>query len=179
MNCEWVRDNISAYIDGELSAGQKEMIDMHLSECRECKAEFNRLSTAWDSLDLWEDEQPPVYLKGAILNAVKREKSSRRLRIFLPVAAVFVIAFSIFLFYGEINHYEKKTVISENTESQQPIQIESTRLDEEEIIKNLQIIENQDFFDSVGMLKEIDYLPVVEDHDDNKSSMKSEGYLSV
>jgi hypothetical protein len=179
MNCEWVLDNISAYIDGELSASQKEMIDTHLSECRECKAEFNRLSMAWDSLSLWEDTQPPIYLKGAILYAVKREKSSRLLRIFLPVAAVLVITFSIFLFYGEINHYEKKTVISENTEGQHPKQIESAKLDEDEIIGNLQIIENQDFFDSVGMLKEIDYLPVLEDHDDNKSSMKSAGYLSV
>jgi hypothetical protein len=179
MNCEWVRDNISAYIDGELSAGQKEMIDIHLSECRECNVEFNRLSMAWDSLDLWEDGQPPIYLKEAILNAVKRKKSSRFLRIFLPVAAVLVITFSIFLFYGEINHYEKKTVISENTEGQHSIQIESARLDEDEIIRNLQIIENQDFFDSVEILKEIDYLPVVEGHDDNKSSMNSKGYFSV
>jgi hypothetical protein len=134
---------------------------------------------AWDSLDLWEDRQPPIYLKEAIRNTVKREKFSRFLRIFLPVAAILVITFSTFLFYGEINHYEKKTVISENTENQPSIQFENARLDEDEIIRNLQIIENQDFFDSVGMLKEIDYLPVVEDHDDNENSMNSTGYFLV
>jgi anti-sigma factor RsiW len=46
MNCEWVRDSMSAYMDGELSESRKEMIDIHLLDCPECKAEFNRLSMA-------------------------------------------------------------------------------------------------------------------------------------
>lgn len=177
MNCEWVRDSISAYLDGELSESQKEMVDIHLLDCPDCKAEFNRFLIAWDSLELWEDKQPPLYLKEAILSAIKREKSSRFLHIFLPVAAALILTFSIlFLFYDEINHYDKKTIISEKTESAYSIQIESAKLDEDEIIGNLQIIENQDFLDSVEILKTIDYLPVIEESNDNKSSM---GYFSA
>jgi len=176
MNCEWVRDNISAYIDGELTGSQKEMIDSHLSGCPECSAEFYRISMAWDTLKLWEDEQPPVYLKEAILKSIKRERSSKLLRILLPVAALLIITFSIFLFYDEINHYDKKTFISEKTKGEISIQAPKGDLEEDEIIANLQIIEEQDFFDSIEMLKNIDYLPVIEDHDDNKSSM---GYFSA
>jgi hypothetical protein len=176
MNCEWVRDNISAYIDGELTGSRKEMIDSHLLACPECKAEFGRLLTAWDTLKLWEDKQPPLYLKEAILNSTKRERSSRLLRILLPVAAILVITFSIVLFYNETNHYDKKTLISEKTKGEISIQITKGDLDEDEIIANLQIIEEKDFFDSIEMLKNIDYLPVIENHDDKKSSM---GYFST
>jgi hypothetical protein len=176
MNCEWVRDNISAYIDGELTGSQKEMIDSHLSGCPECRAEFYRISMAWDTLKLWEDKQPPVYLKEAILKSIKRERSSKLLRILLPVAALLIITFSIVLFYDEINHYDKKTLISEKTKGEISIQAPKSDLEEDEIIANLQIIEEQDFFDSIEMLKNIDYLPVIEDHDDNKSSM---GYFSA
>ena len=177
MNCEWVRDSISAYMDGELSDSQKEMIDIHLLDCPECKAEFKRLSMAWDALKLWEDKDPPLYLKENILQTIKREKSSRFLHKFLSVAAALILTFSIlFLFYDEINHYDKKTIISEKTESEYSIQIENAKLDEDEIIGNLQIIENQDFLDSVEILKTIDYLPVIEESNDNKSSM---GYFSA
>lgn len=176
MNCEWVRDNISAYIDGELTRSQKEMVESHLAGCPECKAEFNRLSMAWDALTLWEDKESPLYLKEDILQAVKREKSSRFLRILLPVAAVLVITFSILIFYDEINHYDKKTLISEKTKGEFSMQTKKVDLDEDEIIANLQIIEEQDFFDSIEMLKTIDYLPMIEDRDDSKSSM---GFFSA
>jgi hypothetical protein len=176
MNCEWVRDNISTYIDGELTGSRKEMIDSHLSACPECKAEFDRLLTAWDALKLWEDKQPPLYLKEAILKGIKRERSSKLLRILLPVAALLIITFSIVLFYDEINHYDKKTLISEKTKGEILIQTTKGNLDEDEIIANLQIIEEKDFFDSIEMLKNIDYLPVIENYDDKKSSM---GYFSA
>src|SRR4030042_3106244 len=176
MNCEWVRDNISAYIDGELTGSQKEMMDSDLSGCPECKAEFVRLSKAWDTLKLWEDKQPSVYLKGAILKSIKRERSPGLLRILLPVAALLVITFSIVLFYNETNHYDKKTLISEKTKGEISIQTTKGDLDEDEIIANLQIIEEKDFFDSIEMLKNIDYLPVKKNHDDDRSSM---GYFSA
>lgn len=176
MNCEWVRDNISAYIDGELTESQKKMIDSHLSVCSGCKGEFVRLLKAWDTLKLWEDKQPPVYLKGAILKGIRRESSSKLLRILLPVAALLIITFSIVLFYDETNHYDKKTLISEKTKGEISTQVPKGDLDEDEIIANLQIIEEQDFLDSIEMLKNIDYLPMIENHDDKKSSM---GYFSA
>lgn len=168
MNCEWVKDNISAYIDGELTGSQEEMIDSHLSECSECRAEFDRLSMAWDALTLWEDKQPPLHLKTAILSRIKTEKYSRLLRILLPVAAVLVITFSIFLLYDEINHYDKQALISKKAEGEFSMPVEMVSIDEDEIITNLEIIEEQDFFDSLEMLETIDYLSI-ENYEDSRS----------
>jgi predicted anti-sigma-YlaC factor YlaD len=176
MNCEWVKDNLSAYIDGELNTHQKELIESHLPECINCKAELNRLSAAWDALTLWEDEQPHLYLKEAILSAVKREKHSRLLHMALPVAAVLIISLGILLFYNVVDHFDTNTIISEKRTVQPQMQIESAKLDEREVIKNLHIIEEQEFYDNVEMLKTIDYLPLVEDSHDNTSSL---GYFAA
>jgi hypothetical protein len=172
MNCEWVKDNLSAYIDGELSTYQKELIDVHLPECINCKAEFDRLSAAWDSLTLWEDEQPPLSLKETIMNAVKRERYSRLLHMALPVAAVIIVALGIFLSYDVIDHLDTKTVITEKEINQPQVQIESAKLDEKEVIKDLHIIEEQEFYDNVEMLKTIDYLPLMDDSHDCTSSLE-------
>ncbi|OGW38073.1 MAG: hypothetical protein A2Y97_00250 [Nitrospirae bacterium RBG_13_39_12] len=168
MNCEWVRNNISAYIDHELSEYQKEMVRSHLLQCPECKAEFNRLSMAWDSLKLWEDKQPPLYLKEAIIKNAKKEKYSRILHIFVPVAAVLVITFVTVFFYSRNEQQTRKALMSENKRS---LKIESVKLDENEIIKNLQLIEEQEFFESVEILRTIEYLPIIEEDDYKKTSI--------
>jgi hypothetical protein len=49
-------------------------------------------------------------------------------------------------------------------------------IDENEIIKNLQLLEEKELLESVEVLKTIDYLPLVEENIDNRSSM---GYYST
>lgn len=175
MNCQWVQQNLSAYIDKELTADQKELIDSHLSLCAQCKSEFERLSMVWDSLSLWEDTPPPLYLKGLILGAARKKTFKFASRL-LPVAAVFIIAISIFIFYGVLQHGWEKADLAQWKERHQPIPVESVKIEENEIIKNLQLIEEKDFYESVEILKTIDYLPLIEEHTDNRSSM---GYYSA
>ncbi len=176
MNCQWVQQNLSAYIDNELSVDQKELVDSHLSLCNQCKAEFDRLFVAWDALSLWEDKRPPLHLKKTIMRAVKKEKTFNVLRVLLPVAAVFVIAVSIVLFYRVTNYYDQRAIVTEQRRSQPQLPTESVKVDENEIIKNLPLIEEQEFLESVEVLKTIDYLPFVEETIDNRSSM---GYYSA
>lgn len=122
MNCEWVRDNISSFMDGELNSEMKEMMERHLAECSGCKAEFDRFESAWDVLSMWKDEQPPAYLKESIFKAVKDTRSSRLLRILLPVAAVLVMALGVVLFYGKVNHFDRETVVSEKAKGEISVQ---------------------------------------------------------
>ena len=110
MNCQWVQQNLSAYIDNELQKYHKELVESHLSICSQCRAEFESIAHAWDALSSWEDENPPLHLKDSILKTIKKEKAFNFMRILLPVAAVFVIAVSIMLFYKPGDYYEKQAV---------------------------------------------------------------------
>lgn len=175
MNCEWVRNNLSAYMDGELNQDSKEMVESHLSGCSECRAALSLLSRAWTALNLWEDEQPPAYLKEAILRSVKSDRYTRLLRALLPVAAVLIIALGIMMFYGRLNDFDKNILVSEKTKGQVSIRAHEGDLEEDDIIANLQIIEEKEFYESFDVLRKIDYLPVMENHDDSRRSM---GYFS-
>jgi hypothetical protein len=176
MNCQWVQENLSAFIDNELPLTQKAMIDSHLSQCSHCKAEFDNLTMAWDSLTLWEDKHPPLHLKESILRAVKKGKTFNFMRILLPVAAVFVIALSIVFFYRELGNYDQRAHVIDKKGIQQPVAVESVMVDDEEIIKNLQFLEEKDFYETVEVLETIDYLPLIEERMDQKSSM---GYYAT
>lgn len=176
MNCQWVQQNLSAYIDNELQKAQKEMVESHLSGCSHCKIEFENIAHAWDALSSWEDEHPPLHLKDSILKAVKKEKTFNFMRVLLPVAAVFVIAVSIMLFYRPGDYYEKQAVVTDQETVQTPLTIERVMIDESEIINNLQLLEEKEFLESVEVLKDIDYLPLLEEKVDNRSSM---GYYSA
>jgi len=172
MNCEWVRNNLSAYMDGELNDDSKEMVESHLSVCSECRAELSLLSKAWTALNLWEDEQPPAYLKETILRSVKSGRYTRLLRALLPVAAVLIIALGILMFYGRLNDFDKNTLVSEKTKGVVSMRAHEGDREEDDIIANLQIIEEKEFYESFDVLRNIDYLPVMENHDDSRSSME-------
>jgi hypothetical protein len=176
MNCQWVQQNLSAYIDNELPLEQKELVDSHLSQCSLCKAEFDSLLMAWNALSLWDDRHPPLQLKESILKAVKKEKTFNFMRILLPVAAVFVIALSIVFFYRVLGNHDQGALITDQREIQSPVSVESVMVDDNEIIKNLQLLEEKDFYETVEVLKTIDYLPLIEDRMDQKSSM---GYYAA
>jgi len=98
------------------------------------------------------------------------------MRVLLPVAAVLVIAVSIFLFYREGSYYHKQAVLTDQEEIRRTLPVESVMVDENEIIKNLQLLEEKEFLESVEVLKTIDYLPLLDEKVDNRSSM---GYYSA
>lgn len=176
MNCQWVQQNFSAYIDNELPQNQKEMVESHLSRCSRCKTELDSISYAWNALSLWEDRHPPLQLKESILKAVKKDKSFNFMRLLLPVAAVFVIALSIVFFYRVLGNHDQKALITDEREIQPLVSVESVMVDDNEIIKNLQLLEEKDFYENVEVLKTIDYLPLVEENVDKRSSI---GYCAA
>jgi hypothetical protein len=176
MNCQWVKQNLSAYIDNELSQTHRELLDAHLSLCTRCKSEFDYLLATWESLSLWEDKQPPLHLKDNVLRAVKKERAFNFIRILFPVAAVVIIALGISLLYRSMDHNDQMAVIKDQKASQHSLPVESIMIEESEVIKHFQIIEEQEFFESVEVLRNIDYLPLIEEKTNNKSSM---GYYSA
>lgn len=51
MNCQIVRNLLSAYIDSELSAEQRNLIRHHLFECENCEHEYQQLLKIKENLE--------------------------------------------------------------------------------------------------------------------------------
>ena len=58
MKCTDVREELVAYIDGELSSTGKHTIEAHLAGCKECAAEHDKLTTTIESTHKVGDIQP-------------------------------------------------------------------------------------------------------------------------
>ncbi len=114
MNCWRTRQLIAAYLDGELSPAETELIDDHLRACPECEELRERIAAIppldlprlepdaeadiWarmdDALDAaWERQERGVE-RGAVVNALEGARSwlrGRRVAIPLPVAAAYLL----------------------------------------------------------------------------------------
>jgi len=80
MNHTRVRDNLSAYLDGRLSARQAARIEAHLRDCPECRAELESLRTTVALLK----SLPDIPLPGSFVlsaSAVKEQTGFRRLNV--------------------------------------------------------------------------------------------------
>ena len=58
MECNNVREELVAYIDGELSSMEACTIKVHLADCKECAAEHNKLKATVESTHKVEPLQP-------------------------------------------------------------------------------------------------------------------------
>ncbi len=171
MNCEYVRDNLSAYLDREVGAPLALSIEGHLRECDGCRNYCERLQIASDLLDSWDEAEPPARLKRTVMERIRPGRRLSVMNLFLTAAAVLVIAVSVFLIYGEkgsrstevkrsapVTMAESKNVVDERKGAA------DNDVDEDEIIANLQMFQDKDFYDSVNAMKELDYLPLMDDH---------------
>lgn len=50
MNCAQVRENLAAYLDGELGKDEQALVEEHVAACKACRDEARRLSDAWTLL---------------------------------------------------------------------------------------------------------------------------------
>ena len=59
-NCHWEEENLSAFVDGELSAGQQRSLARHLLECPDCAAHAGRLLAVKYYLGAHAEEPAPL-----------------------------------------------------------------------------------------------------------------------
>lgn len=110
MNCQKVRENLSAYLDGELNKAEASSLAAHLLTCNNCRQEWEQLkmiNALWQELP--EIEPPPNFMQGlseklaaATAETAKPPLWERARRItqrpwykFAAVAAVFGMALGI------------------------------------------------------------------------------------
>ncbi len=175
MNCEYVRDNLSAYLDKEADRPLAVSIEAHLRECDACRSYCKMLRRASELMDVWEEAEPPALFTRSVMEQVRPKKRLSWMRVLLPAAAVIVVTVSVFLIYGGKGHRKTEVVRSAPVtmaESKDIVRDKRAAADsdvnEDEIIANLQMFQDKDFYDSIKAMKELDYLPLMDDHSGHK-----------
>jgi anti-sigma factor RsiW len=81
MRCDKVRDQLVAYLDGELSAEEREIVDTHLANCPACRDELTVFESTDDLLaGLGAEFTPKRDLAAAVLSAAKEDPWCRHIR---------------------------------------------------------------------------------------------------
>ena len=100
MKCERARNELKAYLDGELGAVTRMAVGLHVRRCPSCRAEKEALQMVADSLTSLPVPRPSEKLRQAVIGAARAQRASvrRRLRAWALAAVVAggsVIALSI------------------------------------------------------------------------------------
>ena len=165
--CETIRDDLVAYLDGELPADQAAGIRAHLEACAACRKESSALESSWRALESLTAAQPEVgssrTLALEILDAVSREDArisrpwgTRQLVAALAMAAAVLLVLSIAWPWATpalqepVSTASSSTgpvvapVIGSGTESQVAVSNQAEILAQQELLENLDVLEDLD-----------------------------------
>jgi len=82
-----ITDQLSDYLDGELSAGESAAIDAHLRECADCNAVLNDLKRIVAQAQHLEDRPPSADLWAGVERRIEQITPPRRVSFTLPQLA--------------------------------------------------------------------------------------------
>jgi anti-sigma factor RsiW len=113
MNCQTVRNLISAYIDCELAPEQKNALRHHLFECSECECEYHQLLSIKKCLEDSCQESFEFSSLSALYQRLEHERIALvpeniqlywGSRILMMAACLFAFFFSTFMLFPPVNH---------------------------------------------------------------------------
>lgn len=96
-NCKEIRNKLSAYIDNELPAAERKLIEDHLHKCPACAQEGSSLRQVIDLMDGLTDESPSRSFIPATVHRASAWKRCAYVKghILTPALAVLRSAFSL------------------------------------------------------------------------------------
>lgn len=160
MDCRNIQRLLPAYQDKELTGAQVREIEDHLLTCTACRDMKSAVSESWSNLGAWEDSEVPRRARESLMSCVSRQRKMLWIKIALPVAATLVIIFGLTIRYMG---YRNEGRIQVPLASTDQMSTEHADVDEDELIADLHILQDEEFFDAVEELVSIDYLPLVEE----------------
>jgi anti-sigma factor (TIGR02949 family) len=102
VKCPDIRQELSAYLDGELDNETADALHRHLTDCPACRAELEALRRTVAAVKELPELPAPAGLKEEIMSQVEADAAEpgpwRRL---WPVAAAILVACGLFLFYAD------------------------------------------------------------------------------
>lgn len=165
MKCKDIQKNIDSYLTEDMSEEEIKKMDSHLQTCSKCREFKDSLDSAWSALDLWEDKDPPCYLKTNILHTIRRDEQKRKhtfiLRHTLSAAAMVFLVFTlVFSFIDLRDSSQNDNVIIESSSHEEIIRQEH-KTDEKEFLIELSHDERE-FFEQVEVLSNFEFLYLME-----------------
>lgn len=156
--CYWVKENLSAFLDGECSGKDRERVKVHLGECPSCAKEKEALEKAWECLSLLPEANPGAAFDKALFERLGREEGPPPGRGFIrfvaskifslkfaALAASVVVLISLALFYNP----EPAVVI--------PVKTENEIIAVLDVLEDMDLLEAESSADLVDFLYSLDY----------------------
>jgi hypothetical protein len=88
INCAHCKEQLSAYLDGIMTAEEKKLIKEHLSTCKRCSLSLSELKKTQETLHNLEEVEPPPWFTQKIMNRVREEAEPKKgllQRLFYPL----------------------------------------------------------------------------------------------
>jgi hypothetical protein len=108
MQCNDIQEKLSAYMDEDISSGERVLIDEHLKSCQQCKETLADLRKTTEYVRNLNDVEPPAWMTQKIITKIRseagREKSIWQklfypLHIKLPVEAAVAVLLAVTTIY--------------------------------------------------------------------------------
>ena len=160
MDCKIIRDMLPAYQDRAIAESGTRHVEQHLTVCPSCRKADLEITDAWDMLGTWEGCEPPEQIRMEILSHVTKQRKMRWIKIAIPAAALFFVVALTLRFMG-LQH-EKQTRVQIPSAPTQ-LSAEYPDVNEDELIADLHVLRDEDFYDTVEELVKIDYLPLIDE----------------
>jgi hypothetical protein len=120
MKHEEIRHQLSEFIDGAITPGEKADIEQHLKTCVECSDALRELRKTIEHIHAIEEVESPAWMTQKIMAKVREEqeaKNSIRQRVFAPflmkfpvqAVAVLFLAVTAYFIYTNVNPAQKYT----------------------------------------------------------------------
>jgi len=172
MSCEKMREDISAYLDGELGERELAAFRSHLESCADCRAELAEQEKLWALLDEGDASEVSVDLTRRILESTvgphrEREMRRRRVRWVAGVAAAASVLIAVVLWRG------MNPPVPTSTKSGEEV----GQLDAETVavIKKLEVLENLEILEDLDLLQAAAENPIIIENPDTVSVVLGEG----
>jgi len=78
MECQDIRKNLSAYLEGMVAPEDQELIDQHLASCRACSTVLYELNRTGEVLKNLKEVEPPPWMKQKIMARVREEAEPKK-----------------------------------------------------------------------------------------------------
>ncbi len=109
MECDKVREKISEYFEGLVTAEEKALISAHIASCNKCRAAYSDIKKTVEHIKGLEEVEPPPWLTRKVMARVKEENPKQGIwkRLFYPlhiklpleaVATVLIAISALYLF---------------------------------------------------------------------------------
>ena len=111
MNHDELKILLSAYIDGEVTPSEKDMLEDHLVSCQSCQKDFDEFKKVSSSLKRWPQERlsPDVELNIKARLAKTKERTMEKQEFSIQWSAVVGVVVIITLFAG-VQQYSRRSL---------------------------------------------------------------------